>query len=467
MSDNVYKEAWDYAYAELKDEYIKAGQENDFQLWFNMKYVSDTIDAITVSVASEFLRQSMLKKGNFDIVEKKLQKITGQENLKLNPIVLEEKKEEEKPVTTEKPKSEKQNKTESKKEKSPRKKHPNLKEEFTFDNFIPGDNSNFAYKASIEAAKNPGRYKNPILLYGGSGLGKTHLMQAIGNYIYENSEEELKICYITAEDFTNEFTSSFTTKSEEKFKAKYRGYDVLLLDDIHFLFNKQGTQEQLFWTFEALHKKNSQMVFTCDRPISEIKGMTERLVSRLSSGLPVDLNPPDYETRVAILQKKLDLIGKTINPEIIQFIARNIESNVRDLEGALNKTVEYAELIEKEVTIDIAKDLLKDFVSNVNTGNITIDVIQKVICDNYQISLQDIKSKKRDKKFAIPRQIAVYLSRELTEYSYSEIGSEFGGKDHSTIMHSCEKIGDMRKIDPSMDSKIKLFIREIKDYKKQ
>ena len=324
-----------------------------------------------------------------------------------------------------------------------------------------------AYKASIEAAKNPGRYKNPILLYGGSGLGKTHLMQAIGNYIYENSEEELKICYITAEDFTNEFTSSFTTKSEEKFKAKYRGYDVLLLDDIHFLFNKQGTQEQLFWTFEALHKKNSQMVFTCDRPISEIKGMTERLVSRLSSGLPVDLNPPDYETRVAILQKKLDLIGKTINPEIIQFIARNIESNVRDLEGALNKTVEYAELIEKEVTIDIAKDLLKDFVSNVNTGNITIDVIQKVICDNYQISLQDIKSKKRDKKFAIPRQIAVYLSRELTEYSYSEIGSEFGGKDHSTIMHSCEKIGDMRKIDPSMDSKIKLFIREIKDYKKQ
>ena len=202
-------------------------------------------------------------------------------------------------------------------EKKSFKKHPLLQEEYTFETFIPGDNSNFAYNAALAVSKNPGKQYNPILFYGGSGLGKTHLMQSIGNYIFNNSQENLKICYVSAESFTNEFILSTKENKTTAFKNKYRNLDVLLLDDIHFLQNKDATQEELFYTFNALHEKHAQMVFTCDRPIKEIKNMAARLVSRLSNGLCIDLQPPNYETRVAILQKKMELLGKSINQEII------------------------------------------------------------------------------------------------------------------------------------------------------
>lgn len=476
MSERIYEEAWEYTMKVLHDLYKSQNKEDEFKLWFNMNYVEDTIDTITVSVASSFLQQTMQKKGNFDIVLKKLKEITGQEDIKLNCIVVKEELSESKKsesLNDEKPskksvepETSSLNSNAAENKKVNFKKHQLLQEEYTFDTFIPGDNSNFAYNASIAVAKNPGKQYNPILLYGGSGLGKTHLMQAIGNYIYNNGGEKLKICYVSAETFTNEFTVSIKEGKTNAFKNKYRNLDVLLLDDIHFLQNKEQTQEELFYTFNALHEKKAQMVFTCDRPIKEIKNMAARLVSRLANGLCIDLQPPSYETRVAILQKKIDLMDKTLSQDIVEYIAKNIETNVRDLEAALNKVFGYADLVEKKPDLEITKHLLKDVMDSGSNESISIDVIQKVIADNYQISVADLKGKKRDKKFVIPRQIAIYIARELTEMAYTDIGNEFGGKDHSTIMSAYNKIAEQIKIDSSLESKIQLYIREIKEYKK-
>lgn len=476
MSERIYEEAWEYTMKVLHDLYKSQNKEDEFKLWFNMNYIEDTIDTITVSVASSFLQQTMQKKGNFDIVLKKLKEITGQEDIRLNCIVVKEELSESKKTESlndEKPskkfvepETSSSNSNSAENKKANFKKHQLLQEEYTFDTFIPGDNSNFAYNASIAVAKNPGKQYNPILLYGGSGLGKTHLMQAIGNYIYNNGGEKLKICYVSAETFTNEFTVSIKEGKTNAFKNKYRNLDVLLLDDIHFLQNKEQTQEELFYTFNALHEKKAQMVFTCDRPIKEIKNMAARLVSRLANGLCIDLQPPSYETRVAILQKKIDLMDKTLSQDIVEYIAKNIETNVRDLEAALNKVFGYADLVEKKPDLEITKHLLKDVMDSGSNESISIDVIQKVISDNYQISVADLKGKKRDKKFVIPRQIAIYIARELTEMAYTDIGNEFGGKDHSTIMSAYNKIAEQIKIDSSLESKIQLYIREIKEYKK-
>ena len=474
MSERIYEEAWEYTMKVLHDLYKSQNKEDEFKLWFNMNYVEDTIDTITVSVASSFLKLTMEKKGNFDIVLKKLKEITGQNDISLKCIVKEEKlskddnsdsiKSDEPETKKKSEESKEEKKSETK--KSSFKKHQLLQEEYTFDTFIPGDNSNFAYNASVAVAKEPGKQYNPILLYGGSGLGKTHLMQAIGNYIYNNGGEKLKICYASAESFTNEFIFSTKEGKTNAFKNKYRNLDVLLLDDIHFLQGKESTQEELFYTFNALHEKKAQMVFTCDRPIKEIKNMAARLVSRLSNGLCIDLQPPSYETRVAILQKKVDLTGKTLSQDIIEYIAKNIETNVRDLEAALHKVFGYAELVGKTPDLEITKHLLKDVMDSAGAESISIDVIQKVIADNYQISVADLKGKKRDKKFVVPRQIAIYIARELTEIAYTELGNEFGGKDHSTIMSAYNKIAEQIKIDSSLESKIQLYIREIKEYKK-
>ncbi len=472
MSERIYEEAWEYTMKVLHDLYKSQNKEDEFKLWFNMNYVEDTIDTITVSVASSFLKLTMERKGNFDIVLKKLKEITGQNDICLKCIVKEEKN-----STIEKSDIKVSSEVENKKEsdtpkdkpeikKTSFKKHQLLQEEYTFDTFIPGDNSNFAYNASVAVAKEPGKQYNPILLYGGSGLGKTHLMQAIGNYIYNNGGEKLKICYVSAESFTNEFTISIKEGKTNAFKNKYRNLDVLLLDDIHFLQGKESTQEELFYTFNALHEKKAQMVFTCDRPIKEIKNMATRLVSRLANGLCIDLQPPSYETRVAILQKKVDLTGKTLSQDIIEYIAKNIETNVRDLEAALHKVFGYAELVGKTPDLEITRHLLKDVMDSAGAESISIDVIQKVIADNYQISVADLKGKKRDKKFVVPRQIAIYIARELTEIAYTELGNEFGGKDHSTIMSAYNKIAEQIKIDSSLESKIQLYIREIKEYKK-
>ncbi len=472
MAGHIYQEAFEYAMNELHKEYIAKNDEDTFLLWFNLDYVEDTIDTITASVKTEFLSFNMKKNGYITIIQNKIREITGQENIVLNVIVVKNEinispESDDKDIKIFKSQTiETQNeKTEENDTNQKKKKHPLLNEDFNFDSFIPGENSDYAYKAALAVAQKPGKKYNPILFYGGSGLGKTHLMEAIGNYIYQNNPENLKICYISAENFTNEFTSSITSKKTNDFKNKYRNLDVLLLDDIHFLSGKEATQEELFYTFNALSDKNAQMVFTCDRPIREIQKMANRLVSRLSNGLSIDLQPPNYETRIAILQKKLQLKEKELNPEIIEFIAKNVETNVRELEAALNKVLGYIELFGGSPDLDTVKNQLKDLITANSIENISIDIIQKVIADNYQVSVSDLKSKKRDKKFVIPRQIAIYIAREITEISFMELGNEFGGKDHTTMMHAYEKVKDLIKIDPSLNNKIQLYIRKIKEHK--
>ena len=262
----------------------------------------------------------------------------------------------------------------------------------------------------------------------------------------------------------NEFTNSIINKTTEKFKKKYRNLDVLLLDDIQFLNNKNGLQEELFYAFEALHKKHAQMVFASDRPLTEIGNMAERLVSRLGSGMCLDMHVPNVETRKAIIYKKLENQDKALPEEIIDCIARSVETNVRDLESALNKIIAYTEFIGPNITVEIVQQQLSNLYSAPGTGNISIENILKVVAENYQITVSDLKGKKRDNKCVIPRFIALYIAREMTEYSFSELGNEFGGRDHSTIMNGYNKISEKIKSDPSLLKKIKILMEEVKKY---
>ena len=482
MAQNIYEDAWNYALEELHKQYVSEDREREFFFNFNVNYVEDDNNKIIVSVPSPFMKNQVISKGSLNIIQNKIREVTGLNNLILDCIVKSESESsEEKSESSVKEKSDDesekstsvieknyQSSNEEEKEDEPvkeMKKHPQLDDRYIFENFIPGDNSMFAYNAAISVAKEPGKARNPILFYGGSGLGKTHLMQAIGHYIY-NQNPKLKICYVQAESFTNEFLDSLKTKKTNEFKNKYRNLDVLLLDDIHFLQGKESTQEELFYTFNALFAKKAQMVFTCDRPIREIKDMAERLVSRLNNGLSIDIQVPKFENRYAILQKKCEIQGKTLAPEIIEYLAKNIETNVRELESALVNIFSYEELTGQALNLEIVKTLLRDFI-RINTGeSISLDKIQKVVADAYQISVADLKGKKKDKKYAVPRQISIYIAREMTEISYMELGNEYSGKDHSTMMYAYNKIHELMKTDPSLESRVKNLMREIKEYKK-
>lgn len=464
MTEQNYREVFAEAMTQIHDEYKQSGKESDFILWFNVNYLKDTISEITVSVASEFMWQQMVSKGNIQKIESKIYELVGQ-NIKIAYVIKNEPK-NEKPKDELPKKSEKLITSAVQAEQIEKKKHPQLREDYTFENFIPGENSMYAFNAAQAAAKNPGKAYNPILIYGGVGLGKTHLMQAVGNYMHAENGTSYKICYISAESFGNEFTASIGTNTTEKFKSKYRKLDVLLLDDIHFLQKKYGMQGELFYTFNALYDRNCQLVFTCDRPITELKDIEERLRTRFSRGLNIDLQPPDYETRKAILEKKMEMQHIRISDDVIDYIAENVQTNVRDLESCLTKMIGYADLVKKNVTIEIAQQLLRDTFSQPLSGSITVEMIQRVVANHYNISLADIKSNKRSTKFVIPRQIAIYIARNLTEYSYPELGAEFGGRDHTTMMHSYDKIETAIKTDSSLDTTIQQLIRDIKDYKK-
>jgi len=354
--------------------------------------------------------------------------------------------------------------TKAKKNPAPPRKRPhgNLREEYTFDNFVIGQNNSFAANAAMAIAKNPGTGYNPCLIYGGVGLGKTHLIQSIGNSVHQEFDD-LKVVYVTMETFTNDFIQSIREKKTQAFKNKYRYADVLLLDDIHFLQKKPETQEELFHTFNALYEANKQMVFTCDRPVSEIRDLTDRLRSRFERGLNVDLQPPSYETRYAILKKKIEHAGIDVPEEVIELICNNVTTNVRDLEKALTKLVAYADLVDKDITLEVAQQQLKDFFASPKQNNITIDLIQRVVADYFSLSSQELKGKKRTKVIAFPRQLAMHIVREMTEYSTTEVGLEFGGRDHTTVMHACQRIESRMRTDPTLEPTIQFLVRTIKD----
>ena len=338
----------------------------------------------------------------------------------------------------------------------------NLQARYTFENFVVGENSNFAFNAASAVAETPGTSYNPLLIYGGVGLGKTHLMHAIGNRIIER-HPELRIICVTAEDFTNEFIKTIHDRTTNDFKNRYRGVDVLLIDDIHFFQSKHGVQEELFHTFNALYDSNKQLVFTCDRPASELKDFSERLKSRFMMGLKTDLTTPGFETRVAIIRKKLDLYKQNFSEEVINLIAKSIETNVRDLDSCINQIIAYADLIKVEPTYEIAQNIIKQLTNAFSPPSIDVSSIIKTVADYYKLSISDLKGKKRSKNIALARQVAMYIIRETTDYSTTEIGTEFNGRDHTTVMHSCQKIEDLIKFDSNFASTVNRITQECKE----
>jgi len=341
-------------------------------------------------------------------------------------------------------------------------KFSNLNERYTFDSFIYGENTTFTYNIAYTIAKNPGITYNPCLIYGGVGLGKTHLLQSIGNYICQNSTR-LKVIYVTAEAFTNEFISALRKDQIGSFKNKYRKVDVLLIDDIHFLQNKESTQEELFHTFNDLYETKRQMVFTCDRPISELKNITDRLLSRFGRGMNIDLKPPTYETKFAILKQKSIEQNIKLDDKVIDYLCLNINTNVRDLEAALTKLGAFQDFIKKDITVEKAMDLIAPSASQLEKQKVTftVDEIIRETANYYEQSHYDLKSRKRTRKFVIPRQIAIYISRVLTDLSTTEIGADFS-RDHTTIMHAIEKVESDIKTNPEVAKSIKDIIEKLK-----
>lgn len=444
----MYKIFWEEMLAQIKKEI----SIEEFNMWFNpIKYVASEKEKLLLSVPSNFFKDQV-KQRYLEKLENKLKEISGTQI----EIVLTINKKEV-------PLSGSEEESAKKKVKKENKNHPTLRSDYTFYNFVIGSNNDFAANAAQAIAKNPGKAYNPFLIYGGVGLGKTHLLQAIGNEIY-NSFDNKKIVFSTAEEFTNEFIESIKQKKPNTFKNKYRSVDVLLIDDIHFFQGKTETQEELFNTFNALHDSKKQMVFTCDRPPSELKNFTDRMRSRFNQGLIVDLRAPDFETRFAILKKKTESLKLDIDNKILELISKNITTNIRDLESALTKIIAYSELVKKKITIEIAQIQLSYLFADKSMGNLPVDTIIKTVAEYFNISSNDIKGKKRTKNIAFPRQIAMYIIRNLTELSTSEIGNEIGGRDHTTVIYAIQKVEDSIKFDPVIETviqKIEANIREI------
>ena len=324
-----------------------------------------------------------------------------------------------------------------------------LNPKYTFDSFVIGNSNRFAHAASLAVAESPAKAYNPLFIYGGVGLGKTHLMHAIGHFVLKNNRNA-KVVYVSSEKFTNELINAIRDDKNEEFRNKYRNVDILLIDDIQFIAGKERTQEEFFHTFNTLHDANKQIILSSDRPPKEIPTLEDRLRSRFEWGLIADIQAPDFETRMAILKKKADVEKLNVANEVMVYIATKIKANIRELEGALIRIVAYSSLTNRPITVELATEALKDIISNKQNKNVTIDIIQDVVSGYFNLRVEDLKSQRRTRNVAYPRQIAMYLSRKLTDMSLPKIGEEFGGRDHSTVIHAYEKISDNLTRDESL-----------------
>lgn len=342
-------------------------------------------------------------------------------------------------------------------------KDTNLNPKYTFETFVVGDNNRFSYNASLAVADSPGEAYNPLYIYGGPGLGKTHLMHSIGNYII-NEHPEMKVLYVTSEDFVNEVINSIrdanSVDSMSRLREKYRSVDVLMIDDIQFIIGKESTQTEFFHTFNALYNSEKQIIISSDRPPKEMETLEERIKSRFECGLLTDVGIPDYETRMAILRKKTENENIYFNDEILNFIADNIKSNIREMEGALNRLIAFNNLDKREITLDLAKSELSSYINPNKQREITPQVIIEVVADHYNILIDQMCSTRRSREVSEPRQIAMYLCKQFTEDSFQAIGTLLGGKDHSTVIHGVKKIEEKYQENES-------FRREIDDIKKK
>ena len=342
-----------------------------------------------------------------------------------------------------------------------KKSYPNLNPKYTFDTFVIGNSNRFAHAACVAVAESPAKAYNPLFLYGGVGLGKTHLMHAIGHHIM-CQQEDPKVVYVSSEKFTNELINSIKNDKNEEFRNKYRNVDVLLIDDIQFIAGKEGTQEEFFHTFNALHEANKQIIISSDRPPKEIPTLEDRLRSRFEMGLITDIQPPDFETRIAILRKKAQLENINVPNEVMTYIAKYIKSNIRELEGALTRVVAYSSLTNKNISLELATEALKDIISSPKSEEITVNIIKEKVSEAFNIKMDDFNSKKRTRTIVYPRQIAMYICRELTDLSLPKIGSEFGGRDHTTVIHAHDKISKDIEENQQIKEKIDKIISDLK-----
>ena len=441
------KELWQKTLNIIKSEM----SEVSFNTWIkSCEPISMSSDTIKISVPNSFT-QDILDKRYKDLVANSIKAICSKlykveflisSDLQSEEVTKEEKKEKEQSIVVNDEMS------------------TTLNPKYTFDSFVIGNSNRFAHAASLAVAEAPAKAYNPLFIYGGVGLGKTHLMHAIGHYILQNNPNA-KVVYVSSEKFTNELINSIRDDKNEEFRNKYRNVDILLIDDIQFIAGKERTQEEFFHTFNALHDANKQIILSSDRPPKEIPTLEDRLRSRFEWGLIADIQIPDFETRMAILKKKADVEKLNVENEVMVYIATKIKSNIRELEGALIRIVAYSSLTNREITVDLASEALKDIISKKQGKNITINLIQDIVSSYFNLRVEDLKSQRRTRNVAYPRQIAMYLSRKLTDMSLPKIGEEFGGRDHTTVIHAYEKISDNLNTDETLQHTIEDITKKL------
>jgi chromosomal replication initiator protein len=447
MNDPNLQQIWQDTLALIEKELSKPS----FETWLkSTKPISLSEDAIEIGVPNDFAKE-WLETRYINLIKNTLQFVTQRE-MKVKFLIpsIEE------PVMEKKPLPIINNKNNGNDDHNISQLNP----KYTFDSFVIGNGNRFANAASLAVAEAPAKAYNPLFIYGGVGLGKTHLMHAIGHFILQSTPNS-KVLYLSSEKFTNELINSIRDDKTVDFRNKYRNIDVLLIDDIQFLAGKERTQEEFFHTFNALHEANKQLIISSDRPPKEIPTLEDRLRSRFEWGLIADIQPPDLETRIAILRKKAKVDNLDIPNEVMHYIASNIDTNIRELEGALIRVVAYSSLINKEISVALTTEALKDILPSSRPKLITISLIQETVAHYFKLKLEDFSAKKRTRTVAFPRQVAMYLSRELTDCSLPKIGEEFGGRDHTTVMHAHEKISTEKQTDPRLANVIKEIIKRL------
>ncbi len=457
MEDKNLFQIWNLLQASL----ATGEEEQKCQLWLKQAIPRELTDDTLVLEVPNKLTKDWIKDHYQDLLETNLQKVCGSP-IKLSLGIRSAKDKEQ----TLFPDTESTMVLQKELTKNTAKKQEvwqtHLSPKYEFENFVVGSSNNFAHAAAMAVANNPGKAFNPFFLYSDSGLGKTHLMNAIGNRIHKN-HPEMKILYTSSENFTNEMIAAIGENKTKLFKDKYRNIDVLLIDDIQFLRGKDSTQEEFFHTFNTLKEADKQIIISSDRPPEELDKLEDRLITRFSQGLSAQIQHPDLETRSAILKNMAEKDQLQIPDEVIQMIAANVKTNIRELEGAYTKVRFHAEIIRKPITLELAKDALKDLnLTNESTKVITPEAIQQLVAAKFKIKQEELKAKSRARTVAYPRQIAMYLTRELTELSLPKIGEWYGGRDHTTVLHACDKIASEKKDNPELEQQLQELIDELK-----
>ena len=443
---NKVVEKWDEILQIVKTEHDLS--DVSFNTWLKPLTVYEVVDnVVTIIVPSEQVGLNYISKKYKLPLQVTISEVTGMENCDINFILPEDvpKKEEVSPKAQ---------------SQDARCEEAHLNPKYTFDTFVVGSNNKFAQAAALAVAESPGDTYNPLFIYGGAGLGKTHLMHSIAHFIIDHDENS-KVLYVTSEEFTNELIRNGNNSAMTKFREKYRNIDVLLVDDIQFIIGKESTQEEFFHTFNSLHSAKKQIIISSDKPPKDMEILEERFRSRFEWGLIADITLPDYETRMAILHKKEEMDGYDINEEVIKYIANNIKSNIRELEGAINKVMAFAKLEKKEVTLELAEQALKDIISPDEKKVITPDYIISMVAEHFDVTVDDLCGNKRNSKIVTPRQIAMYLCREIISTPLKSIGKCLGNRDHTTIMHGIDKIEKEINNDENLKNTIETLKKKI------